>query len=94
MTEPEKELTTAIRTAVADAIKEVLTDKDAVAHFWEAAFDRLQERATESTGRWVLGGFRAILAKASMYAAVAMLVYSLGGWTAVLKLWHAVESVQ
>lgn len=92
MTDREEQLAAAVRSAVADAIREVLADKEAVGAFWGAAFAQLQERATTRTGRWVLGSVSAAASKLWMAVALSMLLYSLGGWAAVAKLWHSLWS--
>lgn len=87
MTERQQEIAAAVQAAVAAGIKEVLDDEEAVGKFWGAAFAQLQQRAAESTGQWVLGGLRALASKISMFVGLAALVYALGGWAALAKLW-------
>lgn len=78
-----------MRQAVKDGVAEVLTDRATIDAFWSAAFDVMQRRATVQTGKFVLGGVRAAAHRAAWFVALGLVVYSLGGWTAVSKLIHS-----
>jgi len=82
----------AVKQAVADGLREVLEDDDAMATFWAAAFRQLQAQAQQETGRILLGGLGAVLRKGLMFTALGLIVYSLGGWAGLVKVWHAVVS--
>ena len=77
-----------MRDAVSDGLRETLNDPKALSAFWGSAFDELRTQATASTGRAVLGGLRGIASRAATFFLLGSLVYALGGWTAVAKLWH------
>lgn len=95
MTEPTHEaLTHMVRGAVSSGIKDALHDRAALDQFWNSAFAQLQSRATKETGRFVLGGLRGIASKVLMFLVLGMAVYSIGGWAAVHKIWHAIWGVQ
>ncbi len=79
-----------VRTAVAEGIRDVLKDPEALDAFWGSAYDRLQDTATKHTGRLVIGGVRAAVVKGSMFMLLGLIVYSVGGWSALVKLWNSV----
>lgn len=84
--EEQKKLAEAVSTAITTSVREVLQDEDVMRVFWEAAFVQLQHRATVGAGGWLLGSFSAVLSKLSMFGAIALLVYALGGWAALVKV--------
>lgn len=86
--EPWPELERHVRAAVRQGMRDVLSDREAIDAFWSAAFDVMQTRATTQTGRFVLGGVRAAMHRAAWFLALGLVVYSMGGWTAVTKLFH------
>ena len=79
----------AVKLAVSEGIRDVLTDEAAVAAFWSAAFKQLQSQAQQQTGKVLLGGLATITKRIALFLALGLIVYSLGGWAAVAKLWHA-----
>lgn len=81
-----------VREAVAEGIRDVLKDKEAIDTFWRGALDHLQQTATKNTGKFVLGSARALVARGTTFLLLGMLVYSIGGWTAVAKLWQSMFS--
>jgi predicted phage tail protein len=82
----QKKLAEAVSAAITHSVREMLQDEEVMRAFWEASFTQLQRRATAGAGGWLLGSFGAILSKISMFAAVALLVYALGGWAALVKV--------
>lgn len=83
-----------MRKAMSEAIREVLADKQAITAFWSAAFEQVQEHATVQTGRWVIDGVRTIISKVSLVIAAGLLIYSLGGWSALMRFWHVTGTTQ
>lgn len=79
-----------VRTAVAEGIRDVLKDKGAVDLFWSAAYEQLHQSAAKNTGRFVLGSLRALMVRGGTLLLLGMLIYNLGGWTAVAKLWQTI----
>jgi len=77
--------------AVGDGIKFALTEENARA-FWLAAMSGLQKSATENTGRFVLGGIRAIFRKLLFFALLGCLAYMAGGWTLLVAVYKAASS--
>lgn len=84
--EEQKKLAEAVSTAITHSVREMIKDEDVMQAFWEAAFIQLQRRATAGAGGWLLGSFGAVLSKISMFGAIALLVYALGGWAALVKV--------
>ena len=76
--------------AVKEGLHDSLTNKEALAAFWGAAFETLQEQATAKTGEVVLGSLGAAIKRLTMFVALGLIVYTLGGWAAVAKLWHSI----
>jgi DNA-binding ferritin-like protein len=74
--------------AVRQGMKDVLTDKEVVGQFLSAAMETFQQRASQKTGDFVLGGIKAAAHKAAWFLGLGLVVYSIGGWAAVAKLWH------
>jgi hypothetical protein len=87
MTEESRTLLVALirgemKTAVADGIKEAMTD-EAAERLFNKFFDVMRKQATEKTGTFVLGGLSAV-ARRLMWALVFIAaVYMLGGWSAI-----------
>jgi hypothetical protein len=79
-----------IAEAVKHGMREVLTDKEVVGQFISAAVENFQKKASERTGEFVLGGIKAAMHKAAWFVGLGLVVYSIGGWAAVAKVWHAV----
>ncbi len=77
-----------ISHAVAAGIQSAMTE-DAARQFWGAGFRELQEEAQAHTGRFVLGGLIGLIKKLITFVALGGMVYAIGGWTALGKLWHA-----
>ena len=77
-----------ISHAVAAGIQSAMTE-DAARQFWGAGFRELQEEAQAHTGRFVLGGLIGLIKKLITFVALGGIVYAIGGWTLLGKLWHA-----
>lgn len=88
----DEETKQAMREAVASGIREVLSDKEIVADFWSGAFEQLQESAQRHTGRILLGSLGAVAKRVGLFVTLGLIVYAIGGWSAIVKLWHALTS--
>lgn len=77
--------------AVEAGIKGAITEETAAA-FWSAGLRVLQKQASEHTGRFVIGGLWGLARKAGTFLALGGIVYAIGGWTALAKLWQVVWS--
>ena len=80
-----------MRNAVADAIKDVVTEETA-RKFWGAGLTLLQKQATNHAGRFVLGGLWGLVRKVSLFITVGGLVYAVGGWALLATFFKAVFS--
>jgi len=85
----EQQLRDAVREAMTEGMRAAMTDREAMGQFWDAAFEQLQARAQQQTGRLLLGGLGALARKATLFLALGLIVYTLGGWAGLVKLWHA-----
>lgn len=86
-----KEIEARMAKAVGDGIKFALTEENARA-FWIVAMSGLQKSATENTGRFVLGGLRALMRKVFLLVLLGGLAYMAGGWTLLVAVYKAVSS--
>lgn len=84
------ELAAAVRQAVAEGIKAAVRDPDTVAEFWGSGLKQLQAGAARQTGAFVLGGLRGVGLRLFQFLILGSIVYSLGGWAAVAKLWNGI----
>lgn len=78
-----------MREAVTHGLKDALIDEQALKTFWDSAFVALREQATRQTGVVVIGGLVATVKKALLFVLLGLLVYALGGWSAVSLWWKA-----
>lgn len=53
---------------------------------WDAMLDALGQRTEKHAGRWMLGGLRAFLSRLSWFVAAGLVVYWVGGWSALAAL--------
>ena len=87
-----------VRKAVAEGVRDAVTNKETIAIFVQVALSaavvQLHEQAKASTGKWILGAMWAAVRKGSMFIGLGLLIYSVGGWTAVAKLWHVLWGAQ
>lgn len=74
--------------AVQAGIKRALNEPDTVAQFWAAGLHVLQRQATQHTGRFVIGGLVGLVQKVGMFLVLGGMVYAVGGWSALAKLWQ------
>lgn len=80
------------RKALPGAFKAIAHDQEAMDAFWSAAFSSLQASAQRHTGEMIVAGLKTGLRKLFMFAALGLIVYALGGWTGLVKLWHVIWS--
>lgn len=78
------------RDAMPEAIRKVVTDEQTMSLFWAAAFDSLQASAQRHTVNLVFSGLKAVAARALLFVSLGLIVYAVGGWTALVKLWSVV----
>lgn len=75
--------------SIAQALHETMSDETAL-KFWAAGIRALQEHAAEHTGRWLLGGVWAIVQRLMLFMLLGGVVYAIGGWSALAKVWHVI----
>jgi len=71
-----------IGQAVAMHLRTMLRDPDT----WADASEGMSEAAQRQAGRWLIGGVRKGLSKLAWVVVIGLVVYQLGGWTALLAL--------
>jgi hypothetical protein len=76
-----------IAAAVSKGIQEAVTDETA-RQFWSTGLSVLQEEATNHAGRFVVGGVMGLARKALMFLFLGSIVYALGGWAGLARLWQ------
>ena len=77
--------------AMVKAMRESMTEEVA-REFWGAGVKVLREQATEHTGRFVLGGLSGLARRVGTFLLLGGVVYAIGGWAALAKLWQALAS--
>lgn len=82
-------LDTRIEVAVQSGVRSAMTE-DTAKLFWSAGLSVLQDQASTHAGRFVLGGLWGLVRKLSMFLLLGGIVYAIGGWAALLKLWHVI----
>ena len=78
-----------IAQAVSNGIRGAITEETAAA-FWGAGLDLLQRHATQRAGQIVIGGLWGLLQRIMLFVMLGGLVYSVGGWSALDKLFRTV----
>lgn len=81
-----------IAEAVTLGIKNALTEENARS-FWAAGVNVFKEQAEEHTGRLVIGGLKGLMSKLFLFLVLGSIVYALGGWVALGKLWATLFNV-
>lgn len=74
-----------LSAAVAQGLREAISDPS----FWKAASEAMQQHAKSEAGGWLLGSVRALLSKLFLFLLAGMLIYSVGGWSALLAFFKA-----
>lgn len=85
----QKLMAAAVSEAVRSGIEGAITEETA-AKFWGAGLGMVQKHAAEHTGRFVLGGLKGLASKALWFLLLGGVVYAVGGWSALAKLWTAI----
>lgn len=76
--------------AMAKAVSQSMTEEVAK-EFWAAGIKVLREQAAQRTGRFVLGGLGGLASRVGTFILLGGLVYAIGGWAALAKLWQALS---
>ena len=83
-----EEMAAVMRDAVAEGIRAAVSDPA----LWSAAGDAMQQQATKAAGGWLFSGLRAAMSRIGWVLVIGLAVYMVGGWTALVKAWHALGS--
>lgn len=70
----------AIKAAVAEGVKAAIADPET----WDAALAAVQRKAVDGTGKFVLSGAVLVLKKFALFISFGIIVYMLGGWSALV----------
>jgi len=81
----EERLKVAMKEAMKEGIREVFADTA----MWEAFELGLQSRVSKKAGNLVMRGFWAITLKLGLFLLAGSIVYAVGGWPLLAKLWAA-----
>lgn len=80
------DITASVRAGIAEAACNPDT--------WAAAVSGIRASTEHHAGRWLVGAMWSVLRKALVVIVIGMLVYSVGGWSALSALWKAVWGQQ
>lgn len=75
-----------LRGAVADGMRQALTDEDVLSGMWDAAMRRAQQAAAQQIGQSVLGSVRAFFSRWVVIALIVIIVGQYVGWGGALKV--------
>ena len=81
------EAVTKIKSAVSEGVRDALTDPTTADHFVSGMCDAFQRHAADTVGRTAIGAVKTLMAKGFLFALVGAVVYSLGGWAALVGFW-------
>ena len=79
-----------VATAVRDGIAAALADPAT----WAAAAGGVRASTEKHAGQWMVGAVWSLLRKTLFFVAAGLLVYSIGGWSALSAVWKAVWGSQ
>lgn len=74
-----------LRHAVAGGVKEALEDPE----IWSAAMKGMSRAAQQEAGGWLFSGIRTALSRMAWLLVLGMLVYQVGGWTALTSFFKS-----
>lgn len=75
-----------LRGAVADGMRQALTDEDVLSGMWDAAMRRAQQAAAQQIGQSVIGSVRAFFSRWVVIALIVIIVGQYVGWGGALKV--------
>lgn len=85
---------TAISQGLTDGLRHAAADPELIDVLMSRVADAFTKRATEASGRMVIGGVLGAMRRGIWIALLSLLVYSLGGWSAVSALWKYLTASQ
>lgn len=75
-----------LRGAVADGMRQALTDEDVLSGMWDAAMRRAQQAAARQIGQSVIGSVKAFFSRWVVIALIVIIVGQYVGWGGALKV--------
>jgi len=79
-----------VATAVRDGIAAALADPAT----WAAAAGGVRASTEKHAGQWMVSAVWSLLRKVLFFIAAGLLVYSIGGWSALTAVWKAIWGPQ
>jgi hypothetical protein len=76
-----------LKHAVAEGIREALTDPATTDAMVTSFYDAFQRHAQQAAGRAVVSTAKTVATKGLVWFMVGLGIYSLGGWAAVVGAW-------
>jgi hypothetical protein len=80
---------TLTRDDVRDAIAEGLLRAIRHDEFWPALTTGMQRHAQAEAGGWLFGSLKAAMSKAAMFLLLGLLLYLVGGWSALVAFFKS-----
>lgn len=81
-----QQLTTAVRDGITAALSDPAT--------WAAAVSGMRASTEEHAGKWMVGAVWAVIRKLALFTMAGLVVYSIGGWSALSALWKTIWGSQ
>lgn len=81
-----KDMATAVRDGITAALADPAT--------WAAAMGGMRASTEEHAGRWMVGAVWSVIRKLALFTLAGLVVYSIGGWTALSSVWKAIWGPQ
>lgn len=79
-----------VAAAVRDGITAALADPAT----WAAAMGGMRASTEEHAGRWMVSAVWSVIRKLALFTLAGVVVYSVGGWSALAAAWKAVWGPQ
>jgi hypothetical protein len=79
---------------VADAVRDGITAALADPATWAAAMGGMRASTEEHAGRWMVGAVWSVIRKMALFTLAGLVVYSVGGWSALSALWKTIWGSQ
>lgn len=73
----------AMREAVHDGIKDLLTDDEVIDKIFAKAFETLKNNAARASGEFMMDSAVAVIKRMFWFAVAGIIVYMAGGWSAL-----------
>lgn len=81
-----------VKQAMDEWARDVLFTRANMEVFWGTAFEVLQDKAQEHTGKFVVASIGGLLRKLTVFLVLGGLVYIFGGWSALVGFFKSISS--